>query len=177
MRIIAAAGIDLEEEVRQGRFREDLYYRLAVFPLRIPSLREQARADIIQVAEQLVQSLSASGDQNAPVRILPETADLLARYAWPGNVREMRNVFERILILYPNASQIRPEDLPPELRGENKSDLSSLHADPTLPLEEVERNHIRSALKYFQGNKSQVAQSLRIGRRTLYDKMAKYDLA
>ncbi len=177
VRIMAAAGVDLEEEVRTGRFREDLYYRLAVFPLRIPSLREQTRADIIQVAEQLLFSLSHSGDHRAPVRILPETADLLARYPWPGNVREMRNAFERILILHPNAKEIRPEDLPPEIRGDTRNDSAALHADPTLPLEEVERRHIQRALKHYEGNKSKVAESLRIGRRTLYDKLAKYDLA
>jgi two-component system nitrogen regulation response regulator NtrX len=176
VRIIAAAGMNLEEEVSGGRFREDLYYRLAVFPLRIPSLREQARADILQIAEQLVQSLGPAASQSAPVRILPDTADLLARYQWPGNVREMRNALERILILYPNATEIRPEDLPPEIRADTIAASSSPYADPTLPLEEVERRHIGNALKHYGGNKSQVAQSLRIGRRTLYDKMAKYDL-
>ncbi len=176
VRIIAAAGVDLEEEVRRERFREDLYYRLAVFPLRIPSLREQSRAEIIEVAQHLVQSLRQPRDDLPPVRIAPEAQDLLARYAWPGNVREMRNALERIFILHPNLREIRPEDLPPEIRGRSASSPPPVHADPTLPLEEVERRHIWAALQHYAGNKSQVAQSLRIGRRTLYEKMAKYGL-
>lgn len=176
VRIIAAGGIDLEEEVQRGRFREDLYYRIAVFPLRMPSLRQQARAEIIDVAQQLVQSLRQPRDDLPPVRITPEAEDLLARYAWPGNVREMRNAFERILILQPNAREIRAEDLPPEIHGAAEAMHTQANADPTLPLDEVERRHVRAALEHYNGNKSQVAQSLRIARRTLYDKMAKYGL-
>ena len=174
VRIIAAAGVDLEEEVKQERFREDLYYRLAVFPLRIPSLREQARGEIIELARQLVQSLRPAREDLPPVSISPEAEDLLVRYAWPGNVREMRNVLERIFILHPNMRDLRPDQLPPEIRGGADSVPSPTQTDPTLPLEEVERRHVRATLRHFAGNKSKAAQSLRIGRRTLYDKMAKY---
>jgi two-component system response regulator AtoC len=176
VRIVAAAGIGLEESVRQGRFREDLYYRLAVVPLKIPSLREQTRAEVIEVARYLVQSLRQARDDLPPVRIAQEAEDLLASYAWPGNVREMRNALERILILHPNAREIRPEDLPQEIRGRSESAPPPVTTDPTLPLGEVERRHIWAALQYHKGNKSQTAESLRIGRRTLYEKLTKYGL-
>jgi transcriptional regulator with PAS, ATPase and Fis domain len=110
------------------------------------------------------------------VRISPEADDLLGRYSWPGNVREMRNVLERLLILHPNAGQIGVDQLPPEIRGGGNPGGLSQDADPTLPLDEVERRHIWAALQHFDGNKSRVAASLRIGRRTLYDKLTKYGL-
>lgn len=176
VRIMAATGINLEEEVRRGRFREDLFYRLAAFPLRIPSLREQARAEIVEIARHLVLTLRQPRHDLPPVRIVAEAEDLLARYAWPGNVREMRNALERILILEPNTREIRPEHLPPEIRGSAEDAPLPLHTDPTLPLVEMERRHIRAALQYYEGNKSQVAESLGIGRRTLYEKLARYEL-
>lgn len=176
VRIIATSATDLEAAVRRGDFREDLYHRLAVFPLRVPPLREQAHAEIVEMAEQLIRSLRQQREDAPPVRILPEAEDLIARYPWPGNVREMRNVLERFFILNPNAQEIGPDDLPPELRGKTEAPVRPPHGDPTLPLEEVEREHIRAALAHFGGNKSQVAESLRIGRRTLYDKLARYGL-
>jgi DNA-binding NtrC family response regulator len=176
VRIVAAAAVDMEEEIRQRRFREDLYYRLAVFPLRIPPLRERSRAEISELANYLLHVLREGRSDSPAVRISPEADDLLGRYSWPGNVREMRNVLERLLILHPNAAQIGVDQLPPEIRGGGKSGELSQDADPTLPLDEVERRHIWAALQHFDGNKSRVAASLRIGRRTLYDKLAKYGL-
>lgn len=177
IRIIATTARDLEEEVREGRFREDLYYRLAVVPLRLPPLREQSREETLAVAQQLVQSLGQKREDLPPLQITPEAEDLLTRYRWPGNVREMRNVLERILILRPGAREIRAADLPPEIRGESHAAAPTEYTDPTLPLEEVERRHILAALQHFQGNKSRVAQHLRIGRRTLYEKLTKYGLS
>lgn len=175
VRIIAAANADLEAEVRLGRFREELYYRLAVVPLRLPPLREWSRADIVATATELLRGLQDRRDGADPIQIGADAADLLGRYLWPGNLRQMRNTLERILILNPRMTVVLPEHLPPEIAGVRQGDPGGSF-DPTLPMEEVERSHIAAALKHFGGNRSQTAQSLRISRRALYDKLEKFGL-
>lgn len=174
VRIIAAANVDLQERVRAGSFREELYYRLAVVPLEVPPLRSRPHADIVATAADLLGGLHGRRDAPDPPRLGPQAADLLARYDWPGNLREMRNVLERILILNPQIGEILPEHLPPEIRGARPA--PGAQYDPTRPLQEVERAHIVAALDHFKGNRSRAAQSLRISRRSLYDKLEKYGM-
>lgn len=168
VRIIAVATGDLNEEVRKGRFREELYYRLAAFPLRIPALRERSRADVLAIAMDVLRELRR-GDPGDVVGISDAAAELLYRYPWPGNVRELRNALERAVICAPDLPELLPEHLPAEIRGETRIP-GRYPLDPTLPLEEVERLHITAALRFHEGNRAAAARSLGIARTTLYDK-------
>ncbi|HEX2091728.1 MAG TPA: sigma-54 dependent transcriptional regulator [Longimicrobiaceae bacterium] len=175
VRLIASTHRDLREEVRAGRFREDFYYRIAVFPLQLPPLRERTREDLIGLAQDLLAEIQRRLPVREPVRLSQPAADHLARYSWPGNISELRNVLERAIILSAGSGELRPEHLPAELRGRGGA-RGVATPDPTLPLEEVEREHIRAALRYHGGNRSEAARSLRISRRTLYDKIRRFGL-
>ncbi|MGQ9707969.1 MAG: sigma-54-dependent transcriptional regulator [bacterium] len=164
-RIIAATNRNLIEEVKAGRFREDLYYRLAVFPISAPPLREH-REDIPALCEHI---LSRLGYQR---QLTSEVIKLLTDYDWPGNVRELENVLERALILSAGA-EIMPRHLQfPEPVTLPKSAQSSASG----PLLEVEKQIIIEALKRAGGNKSKAAKLLGITRRMLYTKLAKYGI-
>ncbi len=175
VRVIAASTLPLAEEVAAGRFRHDLYHRVAGFPLQLPPLRERRRGELLELSRALLHGLGSGGDDSPPVRIAPEAAELLARYTWPGNVRELLNVLQRVVTLNPNVQEVLPVHLPAELTGAAEKERPMI-ADPTLPLDQVERLHIRAALAHFGGNKSLVARSLGIGRRTLYDKLSRFGL-
>jgi len=178
VRIIAATNRDLAALVRKGLFREDLYYRLSVFPVTIPPLRER-KEDLPELVDHLLREACPGGR----CRILPETMEILEAHEWPGNVRELYNVLRRALVIAGD-DPIAPEHLPPYLLdraravretgegGETRAlDPSSL---PTL--EEVERQHIVRVLHAHRGNLSLAARTLGIGRTTLYRKLEKYGL-
>ena len=169
VRLIAATNRDLKAEVAAGRFREDLYYRLAVLPLRLPALRERAPEDIGALAYRLLDDLQRGVGQD-PARIGDDALDVLVRHAWPGNVRELRNVLERITILAEGATEIRAHHLPPEMR---RGQVPMDPAEP-LTLEEVERRHILRVLEANDGNRSRSARVLGISRATLYEKLDRY---
>ncbi len=165
-RIICATNKDLETAVKEGTFREDLYYRLNVFTIFIPPLRER-RTDIPQLAQHFLKTYAAS--MNKPVReIAPEALDLMVRYDWPGNVRELENVIERAMVLgQPPA--IKPADLPfqfvPNTAPAGNDSLAAL-----------EKVHIESILVRTGWNITRAAEILDIDRVTLYNKIAKYGL-
>jgi DNA-binding NtrC family response regulator len=173
VRVIAATNAELENQVREGKFREDLYYRLAVLPMTLPPLRERGRDEIIDLAVRLLADLRRKRPRG-PDRIAADAATLLAKYHWPGNIRELRNVLERVLLLYPGAQEIRPQQLPPELNAAATSVPSS--ADPTLSLEDLEHRHIALVLAHCGGNRSEAARILGISRATLYEKLHRYGL-
>ena len=164
VRVIAATNRDLENEVKHGKFREDLYYRLNVFPLHIPPLRERPD-DILPLAYHIL--------QNRRLRLAPSAERLLRAYNWPGNVRELRNAMERAAVLA-RGSLILPHDLPPQLQTES----------PTPPtggvlvgnMEEIQRRAILEALKKTNGNKTQAAALLGISRRNFIYKLRDYGL-
>lgn len=171
VRIIAATNRDLERLKAEGRFREDLYYRLHVVPVVIPPLRER-REDI----EPLVQYFLCGNLVPARGRkqITPEALRLLVNYHWPGNVRELKNVIERAVILA-DGDTIDVEHLPSNLRFQPPLFSETTPAEyPSL--EDVERMYIARLLKEFQGNRSQVARVLKISERTLYRKIKGYGL-
>lgn len=174
VRIIAATTGDLSDDVRRGRFREELYYRLAAFPLRIPALRERSRADVLAVAVDVLKELRRGGTGEAE-RVSDEAAELLCRYPWPGNVRELRNALERAVICAPDLQEIHPEHLPAEIRGETRIP-GRYPLDPSLTLEEVERMHVSAALQFHGGNRSAAARTLGIARTTLYEKARRLGL-
>jgi len=168
VRIIAATNRDLQAEVQQGRFREDLYYRLNVIPIVLPPLRER-RADIPLLVEQLLEQLCA--EQNRHISGLSaETMALLVSHDWPGNIRELRNVLERAIVVA-QGSVLQVSEL--GLAPKSETELDNLGP---LSLEEVERRHIANVLRHADGNVSQAARILGIDRVTLYNKMRKYQL-
>jgi len=166
VRWVAATNRDVEELRAAGTLREDLYHRLAVFPIRLPPLRERP-GDILPLAEKLLARVGAAVGR-AHLTIAPEARRLIVAAPWPGNVRELANVLERAAILA-NGDEIQPAHL--ELNGQ---------AAPPDPggnggkLEDVERAAIESALAAVGGNRRAAADRLGIGLRTLYDKLKRY---
>jgi len=168
VRVVAATNKPLEEEMKAGRFREDLYYRLAVVTIELPLLRERPR-DIPDLVEHFLTTRQVGPTRS---RIDPEAAAALAQYSWPGNVRELANVLERAQILAEN-HVITLDDLPDSIVY--AAPLAVAGADPGL-LREVERRHVLEVLEEYKGNKVQAARALGISRRALYRLIAKYGL-
>ncbi|MBM4120609.1 MAG: sigma-54-dependent Fis family transcriptional regulator [Nitrospira sp.] len=167
VRIVAATNRDLARMVKDGQFREDLFYRLNVVRIVLPPLRER-REDIPMLAHHFLHKVST--DSNQPVRgFVPETIALLERYHWPGNVRELENLIERTVSLAPGPL-IMVDDLPEAVR--KVAARSEANGDALLSLDEVEKRHLSRVLKETGGNKVRAAKILGIDRRTLY-RMAK----
>jgi DNA-binding NtrC family response regulator len=165
-RIICATNKDLESAVREGSFREDLYYRLNVFSIVLPPLRER-KSDIALLARFFVKKYAQAMNKNVS-DVSPETLDVLMRYEWPGNVRELRNVIERAMV-GARGAMIDVEDL--------SFPFPVCMKPPTEDsLEEVEKNHIQIILERTGGNVAQAAAILKINRVTLYNKIEKYQL-
>jgi len=170
VRIIAATNLNLAEETKAKRFREDLFYRLNVIEIRLPALRER-REDIPLLVEAFLKKCAEANHKE--VRGMAETAlALLMDHAWPGNVRELENVIERAVTLA-RGEKILSDDLPPAIQG-MRGDRRVLDeaADRILPLDEVEKEYILRILEKTGGNKYQAAQMLGIDRKTLYRKLA-----
>ncbi len=172
VRFVAASNRDLNERIRQGLFREDLYYRLNVAGIDVPPLRER-REDIPQLARHfLAQAAAVMGLQVVDIAPLAETR--LAAYVWPGNVRELRNVMERALILSGGA-RIEAEHLPKELCT-NAACRSQDGSALPFALADMEKLHIGRVLRHCRGNKTHAAALLGITRLTLRNKIAQYEL-
>jgi DNA-binding NtrC family response regulator len=163
VRIIAATNQDLKRRVEEGRFREDLYYRLNAVALRVPALRER-RDDIPILATHFLTRYAAQAGKSL-AGFAPETLAHLLTYAWPGNVRELEHVVERAVAVSLSAV-VAPEDLPPEIRGEPVR-LPTVSA-PRMTLEELKRWYVTTVLEETGGNKVRAAEILGIDRRTLY---------
>ncbi len=170
IRIIAATNKDLREEVRQGRFREDLYYRIAVIEAHMPPLRER-REDIPLLVEHFVQMNAYGGRER--LQFTQEAMDYLMAYPWPGNIRELRNCIERLSVLSEN-QVLTAEQLPPSIVTKVTRELPSADGQADLPLEEVERLHILRTLERHRWNKKRVAGILGIDTKTLYNKLRRY---
>ena len=173
VRLIAATNRELEEAVRAGHFRKDLFYRLNVLPLRLPALRERAREDLLDLVERLLRELS-SIHRLSPPAISGDALDLLLRYSWPGNVRELRNVLERSLVL--SSGTVLPEHLPAELRSPGTAAQRVFDARRLASMEEVERQHLERALVLMEGNRSRAAEALGISRATLHAKIKRFGI-
>jgi DNA-binding NtrC family response regulator len=172
VRVIAATNIDIDQAVAEGRFREDLYYRLNVIKLDIPPLRTRG-ADILLLAGKFIGDFAAR--QGRKVTGLAEsTAKRLLGYQWPGNVRELRNAMEHgvAMTLF---DKIVPEDLPWKIRSHTGSALFLETGNPLelISFEEMSRRYIAHVLKAAKGNQSVAAQILQIDRKTLYRKLQK----
>ncbi|MFT4154842.1 sigma-54-dependent transcriptional regulator [Parafilimonas sp.] len=166
VRIIAATNKDLKKSIEDGSFREDLFYRLNVFSIHLPALRERLD-DIPALANYFLDVYAAKENKNA-VQLSDDAIKLLKNYAWKGNIRELRNVMERAVILADDI--ILPEHLPYEIQNQNNT------ASNNLSLSNVEKNHIQKVLQYTRGNKTKAAEYLGIGLTTLYRKIEEYHL-
>jgi two-component system, NtrC family, response regulator HydG len=170
VRVLAATNRDLEAEVREGGFREDLYYRLNVIALRVPPLRERPE-DIPLLARHFL-GLFAERNRKTFRGFSPRVMDLMLHYEWPGNVRELENVVERAVILAPG-EMVTEADLPATLRGAGKAVDTP---PPGQSLEDAEREAIVRTLEQVGNNKSEAARVLGVTRVTLRSKMKKFGL-
>jgi DNA-binding NtrC family response regulator len=177
VRVIAATNRNLLEEVERGRFRQDLYYRLAVVPIVVPPLRER-RADIPDLVAHF-QRLAAQRMNTAPCQLDLEALHLLCHYHWPGNVRELENVITRASVLHPG-STVRAATLRPWLVAHTEPRATIALHQPSLPkndgvrLDDMERQLIETTLEQFQGHREKTAKALGIGVRTLANKLRQY---
>ena len=170
VRVLAATNLDLEQAVARDRFREDLYYRLAVITLRLPPLRERGR-DLEMLAEHFAVRYAA--EHGRPIRAMEEAVFTeLSRRAWPGNVRQLRNVIERAVVMA-SGETLRAEHLPPAAGDAEQADEATV---PLLSLAEMERRLISRALGETEGQLSAAAEILGIHRNTLRRKMKQYDI-
>ncbi|GBD92641.1 transcriptional regulatory protein ZraR [bacterium BMS3Abin05] len=174
VRIISATNKDLEEAIKKGQFREDLYYRLSVFPIVIPPLRER-KEDIPLLAQFFVDKYSEREGKEV-LELFPDTLELLTAYHWPGNVRELENAIERAVILA-STDQILPKDLPANVRAVGEKKIAEPGSGPLNSwIERLEEEALRKALLESEGNVSLTARKLGIGRATIYRKARKYGL-
>lgn len=171
VRIIAATNRDLKEEIAQGHFREDLFYRISVFQIELPALRERV-ADIELLALHFMQRFAMKMNKQITA-IQPDCLKALKQHAWPGNIRELKNVMERAVILA-HADALSVDDLPVTLQlnatANNGKQLSA------FSLQSVEKLHIQKILNHTRGNKAEAARLLEIGIATLYRKIEEYGI-
>jgi len=178
VRVVAATHRDLTRLVSEGRFREDLYFRLNVVPIVVPPLRERV-ADIAPLAEHFVARFCRELGR-PPARLHPAALERMQAYRWPGNVRELRNVLERVLLLEAD-DEIRAEHLPPEMSagasGPGASGGDPFPSGVVRPLAHIEKLAIEHALRVCDGNKTRAATLLGIARQTLRTKLKEYSIA
>lgn len=188
VRVVAASNVDLDQAVKDGRFRSDLFYRLSVFPVTIPPLRERVE-DIHPLAFHFLEHFKEKTNRSIN-GISKQALDALIGYDWPGNVRELENAMERAVIIA-SGRQIELEDLPEAIsrrafearkhasieRAKAAADGRSISIEIELPMsiDEIERRVIGATLDYTEGDKSQAARLLDIGRKTLYRKLEQYE--
>jgi len=168
VRIIAATNRDLVSEIANGNFREDLFYRLNVFAIKLPSLRERTE-DIPLLAIHFIHEY-AEREKRPPVYLNKEAIQLLQQHSWRGNIRELKNIMQRAVILTDN-DEISAAGLPYDIQRESKTGPVS------LSLAHAEKNHIEKVLRHTQGNKTRAAELLGIGLTTLYRKMDEYNIS
>jgi two-component system response regulator AtoC len=171
VRIIASSNTNLEQAVKEGKFREDLFYRLNVITIYLAKLKER-KEDIPLLVDHFLTKYGLESGRGKK-SMSQDALDLLMKYDWPGNIRELENLIERLVILCKDKI-IRPEYLPQNIKKEQKGELSIFIPDKKL--EEVEKKYILEVLKEANWNKSKSAKILGIERMTLYKKIKKYNL-
>ncbi|MCS6873160.1 MAG: sigma 54-interacting transcriptional regulator [Pyrinomonadaceae bacterium] len=179
VRVIAATNVELEKAVEEGRFRRDLFYRLSVFPIKLPPLRERREDIHLLVLHFLDKYKQKTGRFVAGIS--KEALQALTNYDWPGNVRELENAIERAVIIA-SGREIKLQDLPESIKQkapqiqvfDYEKDLTSLKIHFPSPLAEIEKIAIEKALEYTGGDKSRASKLLKIGRKTLYRKLKQY---
>ena len=163
IRVLSATNRDLKQAIEDGSFREDLYFRLAVVTIEVPPLRDRGE-DILEIANHFLSSGSA------PINLTKPAAECLAKYDWPGNIRELRNVLEQAVILG-EGNRITPSDLPPHIGKSGRGKM----VFRLKTLDDVEKQYIQRVLEETEGNKARAASILGISRETLYQKLKQYE--
>lgn len=163
VRIIAATHRDLYELIRDGRFREDLYYRLRVIDIRVPPLRQRGD-DVFELASLFLEQFRAQTGRG-PLRLSQEAGQAIRRHPWPGNVRELKNAIERAAVLG-RGEEISPADL-----GLSRPEDAAVEQPLLISLKEAQRQHIEFILRHVSGNKTRACNILKIGRGTLYKRI------
>ncbi|MBV8782395.1 MAG: sigma-54-dependent Fis family transcriptional regulator, partial [Phycisphaerae bacterium] len=174
VRLISATNRNLDEMVAEKQFREDLFFRIKGVTILLPPLRDR-REDIPLLSYYfLQQSADRYGKPQAAMK--PETQQLLVGYSWPGNVRQLKNVIENMVVLSPDG-QLGPDALPREIRPDNRTTASGgMDNLVGISMAQAERELIRNTLKLTNGNREQAAKILGIGERTLYRKIKEYGM-
>jgi two-component system response regulator HydG len=169
-RIIAATNRKLEQAVQEGKFREDLFYRLHVIPISVPPLRER-REDIPALINHFIEKYNT--ERRSVRGISPEALKVLTKYHWAGNVRELENAIQESIAMG-SSDWIRPIDLPDKIRRADRVIAAS--SSGVKPLKDIEKEAIIEALRLTSGNKRDAAQILGIGKTTLYEKLKRYNI-
>ncbi len=170
VRVIAATNRDLEKEIREGRFREDLYYRLNVVRLEVPPLRER-KEDLFLLCTDFLNLFSSENNKKI-TGFSNDAKAAINNYEWPGNIRELRNCIESAVVMC-RSNTIELNDLPPSVSKTQREDIIPLNIGTTL--EEAERQFIINTLNFCKGNKSKAAEILGIGRKTILRKLSEYE--
>jgi len=170
VRVISATNQDLEKMVAEGRFREDLFYRLNVVRIRLPALRDR-REDILPLATHFMKDCAVRL-RMPTLRLAPQSVELLLEYSWPGNVRELQNAIEQAAVLCVDGV-LTPDLLPMSRGAVGPGSVSALNQ---RTLEEVELEHIRRVLEHVEGNRAKAAAILGVGQATLYRKVKRLHL-
>ncbi|MBU1564537.1 MAG: sigma-54 dependent transcriptional regulator [Proteobacteria bacterium] len=173
VRLLAATHKDLDAMIKQETFRQDLFFRLSVVPIKLPSLKER-QSDIAELAKHFLARYTTKNKKNIK-GFHPETLAIFLRYDWPGNIRELENTIERAVILC-LGEQITPRELPNHFLPELEESIHKSPFTPGLTLRDMERKMIRSMLQETKNNKSLTAKNLGIARQTLINKLKEYDL-
>lgn len=173
VRIIAATNRDLQKEITAGHFREDLFYRLSVFQIKLPALRERV-VDIEVLAEYFVAKFASQTNKQTPT-LSKAFVEVIKHHQWPGNIRELKNVMERCIIVC-NGNELTPADLPVELQlagqSNNRDELLS-----AFDLSSAEKLHIQKVFNYTNKNKTETARLLNVALTTLYRKLEEYKIS
>jgi DNA-binding NtrC family response regulator len=170
VRVLCATNRDLKDEIKKGRFREDLYFRLHVFTIQLPALKER-REDIPLLVQHFIEKFG--GETGKHIQgVTPAAMSVLQDYAWPGNIRELRNTVERAMILV-DGDVIGEEHLPPDMRP-SRPESAMMRIPLGMPLRDVEKDYILASLQRNGGNKAKTAELLGISEKTLYNKLNRY---
>ena len=174
VRVLSATNRDLEQRMRSGAFREDLFYRLNVINIPLPPLRARTE-DVLPLARHFLEAAAQRSGKSIAAFSQPALKAMLA-YPWPGNVRELENVIERAVALA-DSPELTPDDLPPQVRERRTADLLAGALARNLTLDDIEREYITRVLEAEGGNKTRAAARLGLDRKTLYRKLEEYERA
>lgn len=171
VRLLATSNKELELLVAKKEFREDFFYRINTVSLKSPPLRHR-KEEINNLIEYFISSKT-----NLPVKFNSEALKVMSEYAWPGNIRELENICERLIVLAPEDMQISPEHLPEQLLSkEGGKAKANLSYDPSLTLNDIQKAYVLRSLQHFNGNKTKVAKALGVTIKTLYNKLHEYGI-